>query len=184
MAVTSMANSSIRDFTKFNSMAATFTAGPFACTYLVIAGGGGTGNTDLEQCGAGGAGGMRSNFGSTGGGGSVEDALTLGSGAYSVVVGAGGSPASDGSDSSFHTVDSSGGGFGGVIGRRREILVVPVAVVVTLAVWGVRELLGRVSREARVNPTPLVSLQMEELLAVLVARGLVQLLLVRVCQTL
>ena len=40
MAVTSMANSSIRDFQKLNRMSGAIGLGPFSCEYLVIAGGG------------------------------------------------------------------------------------------------------------------------------------------------
>jgi len=72
VAVTSMANSSIRDFTKFNRMSTTFGAPPFACEYVVIAGGGGGGNGQVvagrQSGGGGGAGGYRTNAGTSGGG--------------------------------------------------------------------------------------------------------------------
>ena len=67
MAVTSMANSSIRDFTKFNNMADAYKASGFTCQYLIIAGGGGSSS---DTAGGGGAGGYRSSVvGETSGGG-------------------------------------------------------------------------------------------------------------------
>ncbi len=79
MAVTSMANSSIRDFTKFNNMSTTFGVSPYPCEYVVIAGGGSGGGT---VGGGGGAGGYRSNVlgESSGGGASAESALSLSAG--------------------------------------------------------------------------------------------------------
>ena len=83
--------------------------------YLVVAGGGGGAN------GGGGAGGLRSTVTATGGGGSLETALSLTAQAYTVTVGAGGAgtgnaqdaPASDGNNSVFSTITSTGGGKGG-----------------------------------------------------------------------
>ena len=68
MAVTSMRNSSLSDFRKFNNMSTTFGRLPYYCEYVVVAGGGGGRN------GAGGAGGYRSNVSgeSSGGGASAE----------------------------------------------------------------------------------------------------------------
>jgi len=90
--------------------------------YIVVAGGGGGGRNGGggDDCAGGGAGGYRSSVSgeSSGGGASAESTLTLGVGNYSVIVGAGGAsdtdgitaPANDGSDSSFYTVTSVGGG--------------------------------------------------------------------------
>ena len=83
--------------------------------YLVIAGGGGgAGN----QGGGGGAGGLRSTVGATGGGGSLESALSLTANTgYTVTIGAGGSGTwgsiTNGSNSVFSTITSTGGGKGG-----------------------------------------------------------------------
>jgi len=94
----------------------TFTpAKALSCDYLVVAGGGGGGS----QGGGGGAGGLRSTVTATGGGGSLETALSLGTSAYTVTVGAGGAGATsgargtNGSDSVFSTITSTGGGGGG-----------------------------------------------------------------------
>lgn len=92
--------------------------------YLVVAGGGGGGP---EIGGGGGAGGLRSTVGTTGGGASLESAISLvSSTSYTVTVGAGGagrySPnnqrGNNGSDSSIAgsgltTITSTGGGGGG-----------------------------------------------------------------------
>ena len=88
--------------------------------YLVVAGGGGGGR---YKAGGGGAGGLRSTVTATGGGGSLESALSLTANtAYTVTVGAGGAggidagqPACDGtngSNSVFSTITSTGGGGG------------------------------------------------------------------------
>ena len=82
--------------------------------YLVVAGGGG-GNS-----GGGGAGGLRCTVTATGGGGSLESALSLTPGnSYTITIGAGGiggvgdiQPTS-GSNSVFSTITSTGGGYGG-----------------------------------------------------------------------
>ena len=68
MAVTSMANSSLRDFKKYNRMSSALGAGPFPVSYLVIAGGGG----GAEGSGGAGAGGYRTNGGTSGGGAGSE----------------------------------------------------------------------------------------------------------------
>jgi hypothetical protein len=88
--------------------------------YLVVAGGGGSGSV---YGGGGGAGGLRCTVGATGGGGSLESALSLtASTNYTVTVGAGGAGAtaggayprgSAGSDSVFGSITSTGGGGGG-----------------------------------------------------------------------
>ena len=87
--------------------------------YLVVAGGGGSG---MVYGGGGGAGGMRCTVTATGGGGSLESALSLTAQAYTVTVGAGGAGApsnssylrgSNGSNSVFSSITSTGGGGGG-----------------------------------------------------------------------
>ena len=87
--------------------------------YLVVAGGGGAG---YDVGGGGGAGGLRTSFGSTsGGGGSVENTLTLDLATnYTVTVGGGGASGpstnvkgSDGSNSIFSSISTTGGGGGG-----------------------------------------------------------------------
>ena len=83
--------------------------------YLVVAGGGGGGGS---YGGGGGAGGLRCTVGATGGGGSLESALALGTSAYTVTIGAGGSGgtngalSTNGSNSVFSTITSTGGGKG------------------------------------------------------------------------
>ena len=96
-------------------------AEPFTVQYLVVAGGGsgGYGHPSGNEAGGGGAGGYRSSVSgeSSGGGASAESALSLTTGSYSIVVGAGGTGVSNGrnsgSDSSFGGVTSIGGGAGG-----------------------------------------------------------------------
>jgi hypothetical protein len=85
--------------------------------YLVVAGGGAGGYAGGA---GGGAGGMRCTVTATGGGGSLESALSLSSGkSYPVIIGAGGAglttngAGNNGSDSVFHTITSTGGGGGG-----------------------------------------------------------------------
>jgi hypothetical protein len=81
--------------------------------YLVIAGGGGGGSVGT-QGGGGGAGGLRSTVTATGGGGSLESAITIAGGSVTpVIVGAGGEVDTQGSNSSFSTITSTGGGRGG-----------------------------------------------------------------------
>ena len=111
MAVTSMANSSIRDSQKFRNMSTTFGVSPFACEYVVVAGGGGA------AVGGGGAGGYRSNVSgeNSGGGASAESALSLVSGIYTVTVGAGGASATSGNASVFYFITTVGGGKGGQV---------------------------------------------------------------------
>ena len=86
--------------------------------YIVVAGGGGGG----AYIGAGGgAGGLRSTISSTGGGGSLESALSLTAQPYTVTVGAGGAAGlysglvdpGNGTNSTFSTITSTGGGRGG-----------------------------------------------------------------------
>jgi len=87
--------------------------------YLVVAGGAGGGNVGG---GGGGAGGLRCTVGATGGGGTLESALSLTATAYTVTVGAGGAGATtdakgtNGSNSVFSTITSTGGGGGGFKG--------------------------------------------------------------------
>jgi hypothetical protein len=88
--------------------------------YLVVAGGGGGGNGTNQYAygGGGGAGGLRCTVGATGGGGSLESALSLtASTGYTVTVGAGGSAATQGSNSVFSSITSTGGGAGGGAGN-------------------------------------------------------------------
>jgi hypothetical protein len=94
-------------------------------SFLVIAGGGSGGARDA---GPGGAGGLRTSYGSTSGGGSsAESDITLAAGTYTITIGAGGAkvvevtaitPGNQGVDSSLSgtgmtTVTSLGGGKGG-----------------------------------------------------------------------
>ena len=90
------------------------------CDFLVVAGGGGNavGQGGNREAGSG-AGGLRTSFGSTSGGGaSAQSQLTLTQGAqYTATIGAGGSGHSAGAASSFSgpdisTVSTSGGGEG------------------------------------------------------------------------
>lgn len=86
----------------------------FDVDYLVVAGAGAGGN---HIGGGGGAGGLRTSYGSnSGGGASAESALTVSTlGSYTVTVGAGGSSGtspSNGTDSTFATITSTGGGRG------------------------------------------------------------------------
>jgi hypothetical protein len=84
--------------------------------YLVVAGGGGGGSgySGQNNGAGGGAGGLRCTVGATGGGGSLESALSLtASTNYTVTVGAGGSAATQGSNSVFSSITSTGGGAGG-----------------------------------------------------------------------
>jgi hypothetical protein len=87
--------------------------------YLVIAGGGGGGSGGGA---GGGAGGYRTSAGTSGGGASAESQLTLAIGtAYTVTVGSGGAggdnsgynKGTNGSNSVFSTITSTGGGGGG-----------------------------------------------------------------------
>lgn len=92
--------------------------------YLVVAGGGAGGNNGSfgsDGAGGGGAGGLRSTVTATGGGGSLESALSLtASNNYTITIGAGGAGrtggdgrGSAGSNSVFSTITSTGGGGGG-----------------------------------------------------------------------
>ena len=88
MAVTSMANSSLRDFQKKNTMNV-FNNFGYPVSYVVVAGGGGGGGR--SYAGGGGAGGYRSSFSgeSSGGGASAQSGLVASSATYIVTVGAG-----------------------------------------------------------------------------------------------
>jgi len=89
--------------------------------FLVVAGGGGSGGISGGQTsGGGGAGGFRTSAGTSGGGGSAEGKLSLNPLlSYTVTVGAGGIGGStdisgtQGNDSVFSTITSTGGGYGG-----------------------------------------------------------------------
>jgi len=85
------------------------------CDYLVVAGGGGGGNGGGAGGGGGGGGGYKTSIGGS--------ALSLGTSAVTVTVGAGGAAStgfsargSNGSNSVFSTVTSTGGGGGGSFG--------------------------------------------------------------------
>jgi len=101
------------------SSSVSFTTGAeLAVQYLVVAGGGGGG----ANGGAGaGAGGYRTNVtgATSGGGASAEAALVIATGTHTVTVGGGGSGANsgakgtNGSNSVFSTITSTGGGAGG-----------------------------------------------------------------------
>lgn len=102
-------------------------SGNFSLDYLVIGGGGGGGGGAAagfgNGCfgGGGGAGGYRASGGGLSGGGSAsESPLTLSIGTYSVVIGAGGNPESRGNTSSFSTISSDGGGYGGQASTDRK----------------------------------------------------------------
>lgn len=91
---------------------------PLPVEYVVVAGGGGinsySGSSYLQTEGGGGAGGYRSSVSgeSSGGGASAESPLLLSPDtAYTITVGAG-NTATNGGDSTFHTVVSIGGGRG------------------------------------------------------------------------
>jgi hypothetical protein len=107
-------NSSVREFS--------LTVATLTVTYLVVAGGGGGGGR-TNSAGGGGAGGYRCSVSgeSSGGGASAEDAFTFELGtSYTVTVGAGGAGGSgdgavvstNGSPSSFTTINTVGGGSG------------------------------------------------------------------------
>jgi len=88
------------------------------CDYLVVAGGGG-GGTGQGGGGGGGAGGLRSTVDATGGGGSLESAISVVAQAYTIQVGAGGAggvgsaiKGTNGVNSIFSTITSTGGGGG------------------------------------------------------------------------
>jgi hypothetical protein len=89
----------------------------YTIEYLVIAGGGGGSQSNFATGGgAGGAGGYRSSVigESSGGGASAESPIVTGPGSvFAVTVGAGGSNKANGSNSSFDTITSIGGGCGG-----------------------------------------------------------------------
>jgi hypothetical protein len=94
-----------------------------SCGYLVVAGGGGGGYGAYGQGGGGGAGGLRSTVTATGGGGSLESAISVTAQSYAITVGAGGAGAastsvagSDGNNSVFSTITSTAGGGGGSVG--------------------------------------------------------------------
>lgn len=106
------------------SIAVSFTTSTLSFEYLVVAGGAGAGT---GHGGGGGAGGFRTNVSgaTSGGGASAEAAMTLALGTYTVTVGAGGArlssgaattqftDGSQGSNSVFSTITSTGGGGGG-----------------------------------------------------------------------
>jgi hypothetical protein len=97
----------------FNSSGTFTPQKALSCDYLVVAGGGGSGNGTSWNAG-GGAGGLRSTVTATGGGGSLESALSLASGTgYTVTIGAGGAAGVNGSNSVFSSITSTGGGRGG-----------------------------------------------------------------------
>ena len=94
--------------------------------YLVVAGGGSSQLANADGPAAGGAGGLRTSYGSTSGGGaSAESDISLAAGTYTITVGAGGAANSynNGSDSSISatgitTLTSLGGGASGGTSNR------------------------------------------------------------------
>ena len=100
-------------------------SGSDAVDYLVVAGGGGGGGSkENHQAGGGGAGGYRNSYNceTSGGGSSSELSFPISVQGYPITVGGGGaagavgttSGCSDGSDSVFSSIPSTGGGGGGV----------------------------------------------------------------------
>jgi hypothetical protein len=93
------------------------------CDYLVVAGGGGASAFGSGGgTGGGGAGGLRSSIVATGGGGSLESAINVTAQNYTITVGAGGTfvnngNANPGTDSTFSTITSTGGGRGAYDGN-------------------------------------------------------------------
>lgn len=89
--------------------------------YLVVAGGGGGGGTTSDAPGGGGAGGLITSYGNSSGGGTSPGSAfsLLISTNYTVTVGQGGNggagknPGTDGVNSVFNTITSTGGGGGG-----------------------------------------------------------------------
>jgi len=109
VAVTSMANSSLRNFQKSNLV-----SGPrpqVTVDFLVLAGGGagGTGGSGLS---GGGAGGYRTSVGTSGGGATAENSITLPAGTHPVLIGAGGTGGQPGLPSYFASISCVGGGPG------------------------------------------------------------------------
>jgi hypothetical protein len=112
--VTSSGGNTIHTFTTSGTLSPLST---LTANFLVVAGGGGGG---AYNGGGGGAGGLRSSVTNTGGGGSLESSLTIDTNSiYTVTVGAGGSgqisstQSVAGSNSSFLSIASIGGGKGG-----------------------------------------------------------------------
>jgi hypothetical protein len=100
----------------FTSSGAFIPSQALTVDYLVVAGGGGGGGD--YRAGGGGAGGLRCTVGATGGGGSLESALSLTAKSYPVIIGAGGAGVLNdngfqGSNSIFGSITSTGGGYGG-----------------------------------------------------------------------
>ena len=93
--------------------------GTIPLEYTVVAGGGGCGMASAGAAtgGGGGGGGFRTTTGTSGGGSSAEAKLTLATGNYTVMIGAGGAAGTDegasGGDSVFGPITSLGGGGGG-----------------------------------------------------------------------
>ena len=96
------------------------------CDYLVVAGGGGSGGTNVDTgSGGGGAGGLRSTVTATGGGGTLESAIAMASATnYAITIGAGGAGGTAGSNAGTSgvassiiggviSISSTGGGGGG-----------------------------------------------------------------------
>ena len=100
-------------------------SGPFyvnqgiTCDYLVVAGGG-SGGGSSDAAGGGGAGGFRTTVGTSGGGASAESPISVATGTYNILVGAGGAglpgvaeaDGNNGSNSVFSTITAIGGGGG------------------------------------------------------------------------
>ena len=92
--ITTVGDYKIHTFTSTGNSTFEITSGSGDIEYLVIAGGGGAGSlhTNNYWAGGGGAGGYRTKVAgqTSGGGSSAEPTLTLGTGSYTVTVGAGG----------------------------------------------------------------------------------------------
>jgi hypothetical protein len=108
--ITTAAGKTIHTFTSSGTFVVTL--GSADVEYLVVAGGGGGGSS---FAGGGGAGGYRSSVigESSGGGSSAESLLSVSPGPYSITVGAGGAIDTNGANSVFSTITSTGGGGGG-----------------------------------------------------------------------
>jgi hypothetical protein len=113
MAIVSVANSDITGAGRSGSLYNARAYVPLVIEYLVIAGGGGAGGTSSTNRAGGGAGGYRSSvFGEySGGGATAEPVSVLQTGtSYAITVGAGGAIRTSGSNSSFDSITSLGGG--------------------------------------------------------------------------
>ena len=120
--ITNSGDYRIHTFTSSGTFAVTSAGNSFGSTaleYVVVAGGGGSGRGGPVGQGAGsgggGAGGYRSSVTgeNSGGGASAETVLTAGVQNYTVTIGAGGAGTVSGTNTTFGTITSVGGGRGG-----------------------------------------------------------------------